>query len=80
MVVANLRLKTEQLTKIRRWKGLTTDTALAQAMDTDPGNLSRILRGKQQPGPRFIASLCFALDADLNDLFEAVQDDSMVAA
>lgn len=72
MVVANLRLKTEQLAKIRRWKGLTTDTAMAQAMGTDPGNLSRVLSGKQQPGPRFIASLCFALDAELDDLFEAV--------
>lgn len=74
-VVANLRLKTEQVAKIRRWKGLTTDAALAEAMDTDPGNLSRVLNGKQQPGPRFIASLCFALDAELDDLFEAVRED-----
>lgn len=74
MVIANLRLKSEQVAKIRRWKGLNTDTSLAQAMDTDPGNLSRVLSGKQQPGPRFIASLCFALDADLDDIFEAVRE------
>lgn len=78
-VIANLRLKTEQVSKIRRWKGLVTDAALAQQMDTDPGNLSRVLAGRQQPGPRFIASLCFALDADLDDLFEAVHVDSQAA-
>ena len=69
-MVATLRLKSEMVAKIRGWKGLKTDASLAEAMDIDPGNLSRVLRGKQQPGPRFIASLCTALDADLADLFE----------
>ncbi|MFQ6170399.1 helix-turn-helix domain-containing protein [Oryzobacter sp. R7] len=71
-MTATLRLKVEQLAKIRRWTGLTTDTALATAMQIDPGNLSRVLRGKQQPGPRFIAALCLALNAELSDLFEVV--------
>lgn len=71
-MTATLRLKTEQLAKIRKWTGLTTDTALAQAMRYDAGNLSRVLRGKQQPGPKFIAALCHALDSDLDDLFEVV--------
>lgn len=79
MVIANLRLKTEQVAKIRHWKGLDTDTSLAKAMDTDPGNLSRVLSGKQQPGPRFIASLCFALDAELDDVFEAVHVEEAAA-
>ena len=74
MVIARLWLKQDQLAKIRRWKGLTTDAALAQAMGTDPGNLSRVLAGKQQPGPQFIASLCLALDADLTDLFDVVKE------
>lgn len=69
-MVATLRLKSEMVAKIRGWKGLKTDASLAEAMNIDPGNLSRVLRGKQQPGPRFIASLCAALDADLADLFE----------
>ncbi len=73
-MVATLRLKTEMVTKIRGWKGLTTDTALADAMGIDAGNLSRVLRGKQQPGPKFIASLCAALDAELADLFEVIDD------
>lgn len=73
-MTAILRLKTEQLAKIRSWTGLTTDTALAEAMGIDAGNLSRVLRGKQQPGPKFIAALVTALKADLEDLFEVVDD------
>jgi len=71
-MTATLRLKTEQLAKIRKWVGLTTDAALAARMGIDAGNLSRVLRGIQQPGPKFIAALCVALDADLADLFEVV--------
>lgn len=73
-MTATLRLKTEALTKIRNWCGLKTDAALADRMGIDAGNLSRVLRGKQQPGPRFIAALCDALDAELDDLFEIVKD------
>ncbi len=78
-MVATLRLKTEMVAKIRGWKGLTTDTALAEAMGIDAGNLSRVLRGKQQPGPKFIASLCAALDAELADLFEVIDDEKVPA-
>lgn len=78
-MTAILRLKVEQLDKIRRWVGLTTDTALAEAMGIDAGNLSRVLRGKQQPGPKFIAALVTALNADLEDLFEVIDDADEVA-
>lgn len=74
-MVATLRLKAEMIAKIRGWKGLKTDAALAEAMGIDAGNLSRVLRGKQQPGPKFIASLCQALDAELDDLFEVMAED-----
>lgn len=75
-MVATLRLKAEMIAKIRGWKGLKTDSALAEVMGIDAGNLSRVLRGKQQPGPKFIASLCQALDAELDDLFEVVESDA----
>lgn len=71
-MTAQLRLKTEQLKKIRGWVGLKTDAALAERMGLDAGNVSRVLRGRQQPGPKFIAALCDALGADLDDLFEVV--------
>lgn len=79
-MTATLRLRTDQLKKIRGWVGLTTDAALAQRMGIDAGNLSRVLRGVQQPGPKFIAALCYALKADLADLFEVVAPDSEAAA
>lgn len=74
-MVATLRLRSEMVAKIRGWKGLRTDAALAEVMGIDAGNLSRVLRGKQQPGAKFIASLCSALEAELDDLFEVVQDE-----
>lgn len=74
-VVATLRLRTDQLAKIRRWKGVATDSDLAARMGIDAGSVSRVLRGTQQPGPKFVASLCLALDASLDDLFEAVPGD-----
>lgn len=71
-MTATLRLRHDQLGKIRRWKDVVTDADLAARMGIDPGSVSRVLRGIQQPGPKFIASLCVALDAGLDDLFEAV--------
>lgn len=78
-MTATLRLRTDQLKKIRGWVGLKTDAALAERMNIDAGNLSRVLRGVQQPGPKFIAALCYALDADLADLFEVVAPDGEAA-
>ncbi len=74
-MTATLRLRTEQVTKYRRLAGLTTDRALAERMDFDAGNLSRVLAGKQAPGPKFIAALVAAFPGlDLDDLFEVVPD------
>lgn len=68
---ATLHLKDDQLKKFRVLAGLTTDTALAERMGQDPGNLSRVLRGKQEPGPKFIARLVGAFPGmDIDDLFE----------
>lgn len=79
-MTATLRLRTDQLKKIRGWVGLKTDAALAERMNMDAGNLSRVLTGKQAPGPKFMAALCIALDAELADLFEVVAPDSEAAA
>lgn len=74
-MTATLRLKADVLANYRRLAGLKTDAALAQRMGIDPGNLSRVLRGTQQPGPRFIAALCGAFEAKLEELFEIVHQD-----
>lgn len=72
-MVATLRLKTDQVAKYRRLAGLDTDKKLAERMQFDAGNLSRVLAGKQQPGPKFIAAIVAAFPGmDLDDLFEVV--------
>lgn len=76
-MTATLRLRTDALVKFRRLTGYTTDKALAEAMGIDAGNLSRVLKGSQQPGPKFIASLVAAFDGlELDDLFEVVLEEA----
>lgn len=75
-MTATLRLKTETLANYRRLAGLKTDASLADKMRIDAGNLSRVLKGAQQPGPKFIAALCGAFEASLEELFEVVMDDA----
>jgi hypothetical protein len=80
-VMATLRLRFDQLTKLRRLAGLESNTALAHRMNFDAGNLSRVLAGKQQPGPKFMAALVSAFPGfSLDDLFEVVSDTEEAAA
>lgn len=73
--MATLKLKGDQLAKYRKLAGLETNSSLAQRMEFDAGNLSRVLAGKQQPGPKFIAALVSAFPGlDLDDLFEVIGD------
>ena len=65
----------EALESRKEFKPKNSAMDLAEAMGIDAGNLSRDLRGKQQPGPKFIAALCAALEAELDDLFEVVHDE-----
>lgn len=72
-MTATLRLRADQLAKLRTLAGITTDDALAKRMGVDPATVSRVLRGKQEPGPKFIAALVAAFPGfDLDDLFEVV--------
>ena len=43
-------------------------------MGVNTSSVSRVINGRQQPGPRFIAGLCVALDAKMTDLFVVVED------
>lgn len=80
-MTATLRLRADQLAKLRTLAGIVTDDALAKRMNMDPATVSRVLRGKQTPGPRFMAALvaCFP-GWDLDDLFEIVPADIEVAS
>lgn len=76
-MIATLRLKTEALSKYRKIAGIETDADLAGRMHIDAGNLSRVLKGTQSPGPKFIASLIAAFPGlELDDLFEVVVEDA----
>ena len=81
-MTATLRLKLNELDKYRRLKGWKNDTDLARAMGYDAGNLSRVLAGKQTPGPKFITALVAAFGGavDIADLFEVISEDGKAAA
>lgn len=64
-----LVLRTEIIRALRETKGLESDKKLAVAMGVDQSTLSRVFRGVAQPGPKFIAALCAALETPINHLF-----------
>lgn len=70
----SIAIRRDRLASLRRRRGLEADIDLANAMGMHRGNISRVLSGKQQPGPRFQAALILALDARMGDLFVVVGD------
>ena len=64
-----LRLRKDVVAALRELKGLESDKQLAAAMGVNQSSVSRVMRGISQPGPRFIAGLCAALEAPMNKLF-----------
>jgi transcriptional regulator with XRE-family HTH domain len=82
-MVATLRLRSDELAKYRKLAQITTDDELARRMGVDPATVSRVLRGLQAPGGKFIAALVatFAFaDVTLDDLFEVLPADEKVPA
>lgn len=81
--VARIVLRRDQLAKFRRIarNGLEVDATFAERIGVNPGQVSRVLKGKSAPGTRFIAGClelfgveCFA------DLFSVEPDDTGAAA
>lgn len=64
-----IRLRMDIIQALRETKGLEADRDLAAAMGVNQSSVSRVLRGVSQPGPRFIAGLCTALQTPMNHLF-----------
>lgn len=75
-----IQMRKDRVHVLREMRGMESDRDLAAAMHIDRGNVSRVFRGKQQPGPRFIAGLCTALEASMNDLFVIVETTNRAAA
>lgn len=71
---ATLRLRRDELAKHRERAGLTTEQRLADAMGASQATVNKVITGKANPGPQFIASLVSALNDDVTfyDLWEIV--------
>ncbi|MCT1459910.1 helix-turn-helix transcriptional regulator [Aestuariimicrobium sp. p3-SID1156] len=67
-----LTVRWDVVKALRETKDLDDDTSLAIAMGIDRSTISRVFNGKSQPGPRFQAALCVALNAKLDHLFKVV--------
>ena len=64
-----LRIRMDVVKALREVRDLEADSDLARAMGVDQSTVSRAMRGIAQPGPRFIAGLCKALEQPMNKLF-----------
>lgn len=62
---ATLRLRRDELAKHRERAGLTTEQRLADAMGASQATVNKVITGKANPGPQFIASLVSALNDDV---------------
>ena len=71
----SLHLRKDVVNALRELKDLESDFALAKAMGVNQSSVSRVMRGLSQPGPRFIAGLCTALEAPMNKLFVVDEGD-----
>lgn len=64
-----IQLRMDTIRALRDIKGLEADRDLAAAMGVNQSSVSRVMRGISQPGPRFIAALCTALETPMQHLF-----------
>ena len=72
MTNTDLTVRWDCVDALRQVRELTDDKALIAAMGISQASHSRVINGKQQPGTRFIAALCKALDVKPNAICEVV--------
>jgi transcriptional regulator with XRE-family HTH domain len=75
--MARLIVRLDQLRKFRTLiPGMETDAAFAERIGVNPGQVSRIRQGKNNPGPKFIAGVLDLFGIEFfSDLFAVVPDD-----
>jgi transcriptional regulator with XRE-family HTH domain len=80
-VLATLELRPEGLAKIRKLARIETDKQLAELIGLHPAVVSRVLKKKAAPGPKFIAGVINAFGIEwFSDLFAVVPTDEDTAA
>ena len=70
MTKTDLIVRWDCVDAMRQVRELTDDKAFITAMGISQASYSRVINGKQQPGTRFIAALCKALDVKPNAICE----------
>ncbi len=73
-----LRLRDDALRPAMKQAGIEKISTLQAQMGMSRYGLDRVIVHRKTPGPRFIGSLCVALDKAFDDLFEIVPVDAEV--
>lgn len=72
-MASTVRLRADQLTRIRRRNNLDSDGELASRAGLNRTYLNLLINGHRYPGPKAIAGLCDALNVRFEELFEVVE-------
>lgn len=73
--MASLSISPQGLVRLRAKTGLDSDRELAKRIGIDKGTLSRVLNGKMDPGPKFIAGIIVAFGHRwFTELIQVVDD------
>ncbi|MEE4598284.1 helix-turn-helix transcriptional regulator [Streptomyces sp. DSM 41524] len=67
------RLRTDRLRAVARQKGDKTGYAIAQRTGLAESTISRLLRGKTQPGAKALLRICTVYGATTEDLMEFLE-------
>lgn len=75
-MMATIAINVPEIRKCQKLAGIKNDRELADRMQLDAGNLSRVLTGRASPGPKFLAGLVVVFGVEwFADLVDVVSDD-----
>lgn len=75
--MATLRINEDHLAEVQAFR---TTQQFAASIKMDPSTVSRVLNGKAEPGPRFIAALLTSYPHNFEYFFSVEDDAEAVAA
>ena len=68
-MAATITLRADRFDSILSERGASTNVAAAEILGIDNGTISRVRRGKSEPGPRFIAQTLLNLAVTFDEVF-----------
>ena len=78
--MSTLAVDSNEIDKLRKSQGYETDQDLAAALGINKGTLSRVLKGKSAPGPRFISSVLRLFPVKFEDVFQVIDPVALAAS